>query len=254
MSARGLRARMFPVVLSVAVLYLMVGVQMGPNRDLGRSSVPPHDLPPLPGYRAVWDGGQPVDTLVQPDDVHLELVQVQPGPFAGTDYRVERQLRLAVEQHPLVVVATIESIEPRRQFPRFVAAVAHARVERVLKNALPRALAEGSAIVFTLRAIDEQYLGNTRVIRRAHYERVPEAGRTYLWCLFESREGLAGNTYGFAFEIRGQRAIPMFQYESAPLQSLRADHALRIATATAGRLARSIHEAMPQRIQEGSPR
>lgn len=234
MSARRLRAEAFPALLSAALLWPILGVLAGPYRDHGGSIVPPNDLPSLPGYRAVWERG-PLDTLVRPDDVYLELVQVQPGPFVGLDFRVERQLRFAVAQSPLVVVAAVDAIEPRRQFPRFQAAVVHARVERVLKNALPRTIVGGDAIEFTLHAIDEQRIGKTRLVRRAHYERVPEAGRIYLWCLFGSREGLGGDTYGFAFEIRGQRAIPMFQDESAPLQPLRAEHALRIANAAAGR-------------------
>lgn len=234
MSARTLRAKAFPALLSAALLWPILGLLAGPERNHGGSMVPPHDLPPLPGYRAVWERGS-LAALLRPDDLYLELVQVQPGPFMGMDFRVERQLRLAVAKTPLVVVATVDTIEPRRQFLRFEAAVAHARVQRVLKNTLAKTIAWGDTIEFTLRVIDEQRIGNTRVVRRAHYERVPEAGRTYLWCLFEGRDGLVGNTYGFAFEIRGQRAIPMFQDESAPLPSLRAEHALRIANTAAGR-------------------
>lgn len=233
MSAGGFKTKLFPALLTASVLWFCFGVMVGPNRNHGCSIAPSNDLPPLPGYRAVWERG-PLETLIRPDDVYVEVVQEQPTPFMPLDFRLERQLRRAVERSPLVVVATVDAIEPRRQFPRFVAAVARARVERVLKNVLPHAIADNDALEVLLRAIDERYIGRTRVIRRAHYERVPEVGRTYLWCLLESQDGLGGNAYGFLFELRDNRAIPMFQHASFALPPLRAEHALRIAKAAAG--------------------
>lgn len=175
-----------------------------------RAAIPPTDLAQSSSQRTVWSTGEPLTTLVRPDDRLLEVVRMA-GPAPRVAPSVEAYLDGVIRTSYIRAVVTVLDLEsdppgPRPSFklpglsipqrddiyPRLRRL--RVRVDEVLSNRPAVRVGHSTvapAIPWKAGAVEtaayggggEFVAGGTTVQVRQDWERLPQRGHRYVWFL-----------------------------------------------------------------------